>query len=276
MASAEVGPSVRVSVAIMAHRKREAFIPQLLAKLDRPAQVVWDERDERWDTGRRAMLAYDPDATHHLVVQDDAIIPRDLVSGLELGLQYVPAGSPLCLYAGRGRPFRAAVQQLVDRAGRGTSWLTMSQLHWGVGIVMPTELIGPMVAWCDERTDVPNYDKRISRWCQHRRLTVYYPWPSLVDHRDSPSLVEGRGSAGRRAHRFIGADASALEHSYDGKTVTIPALSRYTGQTTSRVSDRQLQMWRRRLAMEQQRLKSAQARIAKLEEGIAAAQADEG
>lgn len=36
---------IRVSVAIMAHPKRKRFIPELQAKLDRPATVVWDRKN---------------------------------------------------------------------------------------------------------------------------------------------------------------------------------------------------------------------------------------
>jgi len=214
-----------VSVAIMAHRKREAFVPGLMAALDRPADVVWDRRDDRWDTGRRAMLSFDPSATHHAVIQDDAIVCRDLIAGIERALEHVPPGTPLCLYAGRLRPFREAVQRLVDRTREDTSWLAMGQMHWGVGIVMPTELIKDAIAWGDGRPDIPNYDWRLSCWLGLQGIPVWYPWPSLVDHRDSPSLVPGRVGA-RHAHRFVGADASALDLRWDGGVVSIPELSR--------------------------------------------------
>lgn len=217
--------TVRLSVAIMAHRKREAFVRELLAKLDRPAEVVFDRRDDRWDTGRRSWQAIDKTASHGFVLQDDAVIPRDLVAGIENALGHVPEKTPLCLYAGRVRPFRDLVQQLVNAAEEGASWLTMTQIHWGVGIVLPVALIDDMVAWCDDRDEIANYDRRISRWVQHQGLSVYYPWPSLVDHRDSPSLVPNRGSAGRRAHRFLGADKSVLDCDWSGAVVTIPALS---------------------------------------------------
>lgn len=226
--------TIRVSTVVMAHPKRRAFVTELLTRLDRPAEVVWDERDDRWHTGRRAMLAYQADATHHLVVQDDAIIPRDLVAGVEQALAHVPAGAPLCLYCGRVRPYRELVQQLVDRAGDNTSWLTMSQLHWGVGIVMPTDLIGDMISWCDGRTEIANYDRRISRWLGHQNITTWYPWPSLVDHRGSASLVPGR-TAIRRAHWFVGADRSALDCRWDGKVVSIPALG---GVRAQKLQDR--------------------------------------
>lgn len=184
------------------------------------------------------MLAYDPAATHHLVVQDDALVCRDLVAGVERALDHVPAPeghpTPLCLYAGRARPFRRHVERLVERARKEdrTSWLAMTQLHWGVGIVLPTPLIKDAIAWGDKRGDIANYDKRLSRYLGHQQITVWYPWPSLVDHRDGPSLVPGRIGRGRYAHAFIGTDASALDQRWDGRVVTIPPLSRPVPRST--------------------------------------------
>lgn len=214
-----------LSVAIMAHPKRAEFIPELEAALDRPAKVIWDEKNDRWDTGRRAMLAYDPAADAHLVVQDDAIVARDLVAGLEQALGHVPDRSPLCAYIGTVRPWPTAVAQLVKATREDTSWIVMRQLNWGVAVAVPVPLIDEMIAWCDRRPDVANYDKRMSRWFEHQRLDVWYPWPSLVDHRDSPSLVPGR-HGGRHAHRFIGADASALEQRWDGDVMRLVPLAR--------------------------------------------------
>lgn len=217
--------SVSVSTVVMAHPRRDAMVEELLGWLDRPAEVVWDAGDNnRWNTGRRAWLAIDRTASHGLVIQDDAIPCRDLVAGVERALPHVPDDSPLCLYCGRARPYRELVQRLTSLAG-DASWLTMAQCHWGPGIVLPTKWIDDMVTWCDQRTDVANYDRRISRWIQHRGLTVWYPWPSLVDHRISPSLVPGRTAAGRHAHRFLGADRSALDRDWAGRVVAIPALN---------------------------------------------------
>lgn len=210
-----------ISVAIMAHPARAEYVEELQGRLDRPAKVVWDERQDRWDTGRRSMLAYDPSASHHLVVQDDAVIPRDFVAGVEAALAHAPQDVPLCLYVGRVRPYRALVNKYVALAEGKASWLVMDQLVWGVAIVMPTKFIEPMVAWCDGQ-HIPNYDTRMSRWLEYQQIRTWYPWPSLVDHRESPSLVPGRGHAGRIAHRFIGADASALDIDYSGAVLRLP------------------------------------------------------
>lgn len=215
----------QVSVAIMAHPDRGRFIPELVDRLDRQPKVVWDRWGDRWDTGRRAMLAYAPTATHQLVIQDDAVVCRDLAAGVERALRHVPAPAgvptPLCLYTGRVKKFRAAVRRHVGN--RRVSWLAMPSIYWGVGVVMPTELIPDLVAWGDAHPETANYDYRMGQWLQRQGITVWYPWPSLVDHRHSPSLVPGRRSAAsRHAYRFVGANASALRQPWHRGVAHIP------------------------------------------------------
>lgn len=221
--------TAKLSVAVMAHKRRAEFIPELLDRLELGDDaVVWDRVNDRWDTGRRAMLHFDPAATHHLVVQDDAVVPRDLIPGVERALDHIPAGTndptPMCLYLGNTTPHRYWVQKAAQLASeQQASWLRL-ELHWGVGIVMPTELIAPMVRWGDRNSQIANYDKRIGRWLRGEGIRTWYPWPSLVDHRDSPSLVAGRRSRGRCAHQFIGADASALDVDWSGPVIDGAAL----------------------------------------------------
>jgi hypothetical protein len=216
-----------VSVAIMAHPRRAAFVPELEAALDRPATVVWDDgSDSRWGTGRRALLAYDPDATHHLVIQDDAVIPRDLVAGVEAALAHTPGDVPLCLYVGKVRPYREMVTEYVHKAGGNTSWLVMDRLNWGVAVVLPVPMVAAVVAAGDAQS-IPNYDSRMSTYFEDNHIPVWYPWPSLVDHRESPSLVPGRGHNGRVAHRFIGAGASALATDFTGQVLRLPDANDY-------------------------------------------------
>lgn len=224
-----------LSTVIMAHRKRADYIPELLAALDREVDVVWDRKNDRWDTGARAMLSYDAEADYHLVLQDDAIVSQDLIAGVERALDLRPelgAGKPMNLYIGKNSAFRHAFRTPREEL----SWITMGELNWGVGIIMPTGLIEDCVKWGWGRRDIPNYDKRISRWLGTQGIETWYTWPSLVDHRQAPSLVPGRGYRGRAAQRFIGAEASALDANWSGET------ARITPYGTSRV-----QMNRRRV-----------------------------
>lgn len=208
---------MKVSTVIMAHRRRAQFVPELRRSLG-GAEVVWDKINNRWDTGRRAMEAFDPEADWHLVVQDDAVVCRDLVAGLGQALPRVTPGAPVCLYIGNVRPFGAEIAALVKRVGDGVSWIRMPQLNWGVAIAVPTATIPEMLAWTKHRRE-NNYDMRLGKYYELQlRQQTWYPWPSLVDHRDSPSLVPGRGQR-RHAHRFIGEDASALDWNHRGRVL---------------------------------------------------------
>lgn len=213
-----------LSVCIMAHPKRAEQVARLQAVLG-ALPVVWDERQDRWDTGKRAMLAYDPACTHHLVIQDDVLPCRDLLAGVEAALEHMPDDAPLCLYVGRRRPHQHQVAQACAQADRlGAAFITMHTLNWGPGIAVPTAAIPEMVAYSDKLTEIKNYDRRLSRyWECEAKVRVWYTWPSLLDHADGPSLVHGRvgtdrehGHISRVAHRFLGEDVSALSVDWSG------------------------------------------------------------
>jgi hypothetical protein len=198
----------------MAHPKREPWIPGLVAAIDADVQVVWDQKQDRWDTGRRSLLAYNPQATHHLVVQDDAIVCRELVAGLTKAIQ-VSEDRPVCLYSGAVRPRHHQVRMAVENARQaGSAWLEMEGPWWGVGILLPTCDIEAVVAYGDRKVNVANYDMKIARYYRSVRTPCWYTAPSLVDHRhgdENPSLVPGRSGANRKAHWFAGSDMSALD-----------------------------------------------------------------
>jgi hypothetical protein len=212
-----------LSAAVMAHPDRAGIVDELLSELDRPVKVVWDEINDRHDTGIRAMEAFDPSCSHHLVIQDDALVPRDLLAGIERALRYIPQDEPMCLYTGKVKPFGSAIRRAVAEAeGQSASWLTMQGIYWGPGIVVPTAHIPDLSEWYrGPGSKVVNYDRRVSTWYALRDATVWYPWPCLVDHRDVESLVKGHGQ-GRHAHSFVGRDGSALAVDWSGPVVNIP------------------------------------------------------
>lgn len=224
-----------LSVAIMAHPKREHHIPNLLERLDRPAEVVWDSGDNnRWNTGYRSMKAYDPDCTHHLVVQDDAVIPLDLVAGVERALQYIPSDAVMCLYIGKTRKFWRKVMVTGVKIPMEPAWVIMRQIHWGVGVVFPTHLIDTMLDWCDTQCHVENYDKRMGRWCEFNGVDVWYPWPSLVDHLEEPSLVPGRSHKNRVAQWYLGSNEAVTDQEWNRPHIKLPPFKYRPGQERTR------------------------------------------
>lgn len=210
-----------VSLAIMGHPSRMELVMDLKRVLPN-AEIAMDERNDRWDTGRRAMLAYDPECAWHIVVQDDAILCRDFIAGAERAL--TAAGDhPVAFYTGRVRPNEHLVNRMVSYAQLlDRSWLAMKGPWWGVSVGIPTDRIEAMVEWCDQRTEIANYDTRMARYFEHVGIDCYYTMPSLVDHRPHdqiPSLVPGRNGRGRVAHWFIGG-ASPLEVDWTTEPIT--------------------------------------------------------
>lgn len=200
-----------VSVAIMAHPSRADMVPSVQAALDADASIIWDRMNDRWDTGRRALLAYDPAATHHVVVQDDSIPSRDLVAAVTEAVRYTPPDVPLGLYVGRLRPSYPRMDAMVRHAKRSDSpWLITEGPWWGVGLVVPTAHIAGIVAWGDANPQVANYDRRVTRYFAEQGIDCWYTVPSIIDHRtDHKSLIPGRTGV-RHAQEFIGRDESAL------------------------------------------------------------------
>jgi len=211
----------RLSVALMCHPSRKRFVDELAEQLPE-AEIVWDERNDRWHTGSRALLAHDPSADFHLVVQDDVILGRNLVAGATAAAAATDGKRPIALYTGKVRPKSELVTPLIERAQRiGSPWLEMPGPWWGPGLIIPTAHIVDIVEWWERQTlkvqrSVKNYDRRIETFYTFERdgMDCWYTLPSLVEHRGvdkNPSLVEGR-TGNRHAHTFIGdADPCAID-----------------------------------------------------------------
>lgn len=211
----------RLSVAVMADKRRAHLVKELVKRLGiEPDRVVWDRLNNRWDTGRRAWQAHDPDADYQMVIQDDALVCQDLIPGLEKALDHVPGKAIVSPFVGTRRPAPAKMDRAVQLADDlNATWLILGPLNWGVAIIAPTYTIKDMIRWCDKQT-YPNYDKRVGQF--YRRVLTWptwHTWPNLVEHLEVPSLV-GHGG-GRVSRKFIGADASALDVDWSGPVLNL-------------------------------------------------------
>lgn len=222
----------RLSVKIMAHKKRAHLVPELVERLGlTDDDVIWDRRNDRWDTGRRAWEAVDQSAQWGMVVQDDALPCADLIAGMEKALERVPENVLVSPYIGTRRPSKGKIDRIVQEAAAAkAAFIEMPSLNWGVAITAPTRIIDGMLPWCDVQ-DYPNYDRRIGRYAiDVLRMGTWCTFPSLIEHRDIPSLI-GHGD-GRVAHHFIGAETSALSVDWDAGSVRMSAsrtTARYVG-----------------------------------------------
>lgn len=179
--------TVRFSVAVMAHPAREEAAERLARQVG--ARVTWDRHRDEWETGSRALAAYDPFGTHHIVLQDDALPVPDFRRHAAAAIAQHP-DSLISFYLGRSRP--PHVQRHIIRATlaadeQGAAWISDDRLLHGVALALPITDIDPMLEWC--RTPNLPYDDRIGAWYRAQRRKVMYTWPSLVDHADTKTLV---------------------------------------------------------------------------------------
>lgn len=194
-----------ISITIMAHPNRKAQAEALLDQLRQYSfcdiSITWDELNNEWHTGERALRAGIGKGEWHIVVQDDAILSPFFYENVLGAINNVPVKTLISLYVGTARPFGDRVKVAVNKAYYAT-WLRHMLLLWGVGILIPSDHIEPMLEFISGRDEL--YDTRIGIFYQRNRLPVYYTMPSLVDHDDEiGSLLDhGHGPEPRIAHRL--------------------------------------------------------------------------
>jgi hypothetical protein len=243
---------VKLSASIMAHPDRSDLVAELAARLDRPVPVAWDDEgppsgkgDRVWRTARRGWQMADPGADFHVLIQDDAVPSLDFLAGLERALEHVPEDATVCPYLGQGGAVGhrwARIGAEADR--RGASWVLSEKLMWGVAICLPVRLIPEMIERANLATGVPD-DMRVSGWTQRRHGQVWYPWPSLVDHRPVPSITKHRAADRRAVRHHTG---SALDIDWTGPVVPDPMYSRMRGPRSGPSANRQVTSLQRRSA----------------------------
>jgi hypothetical protein len=200
-----------ISYAIMAHPRRRHFVGFLKRQLPQ-ATVVWDKVHDPWDTGRRAMLAYDPKALWHVVVQDDAILCEGFTGQVERALDELDHG-PAAFYMGQtGRFDGVSVRGMMEMAKEsGERWIVASGPRWGPAVAVQTREIGAMIQHGDAVKRIRNYDLRMESYFQSIGRPCHYSAPSLVDHRvgyRNRSLIKGRGQGQRRTAAWWETDGS--------------------------------------------------------------------
>lgn len=201
---------MNITVAVMAHPKRKVLAEALAAQLREypfaDVSISYDGVDahthqDEWNNGKRAMLAGVGKGDWHLVIQDDGILTPNFYENVEGAIANVPTKTLISLYTGKPRPLGHRVQVAVNKVTDET-WLSYWLLMWGVGLLLPSSHIEPMIEFVDDREEP--YDTRIGIFYQRNRLPVYYTMPSLVDHNDDiGSLLDhGKAEGARVAHRL--------------------------------------------------------------------------
>lgn len=189
----------------MGYEGRSEFFPYLKEKLgDVPFLIDPLKGAEGhlgvWGNCRRAWLAHDPKADYHVVIQDDAIVCKDFKKRAEEFItKHHKDGENRVFnfYFGNKRALR---DQAVEGMKKG--FTIKNRPSWGVAICMPTKLIKDMIEKCDDYHNSQD-DVRIGKYIVLRGLNIYYPLPSLIDHRVADEAESLVGDPGRHRQAWF-------------------------------------------------------------------------
>lgn len=172
----------------MAHEKRAEHFPYLRARLgDVPFFVDKGKPGDAenlgiWKNCRRSWLAYDRDADWHFVLQDDSIVCEHFRDRLEKLLEKI--GNQdfiISLYA--GARYLSKAQAAVRN---GLDYIVDNNILNENALGMRTKHIEEMVQYCDDRGQ--DSDRNIKGYMRKNKVLTFVPMPSLIQHRDGPSL----------------------------------------------------------------------------------------
>lgn len=197
---------MKISVSIMSHPSRKESATALYKKVTNKGfyetSLTFDDGGGEWATGVRALKSH-TDSDYVILLQDDAIISNEFYDNALQAILSAPEQSLLSFYTGTVRPYESAVKRAVKKAGDiGASYLSFPTLNWGVGFAIPTNDIEPMLEFVKNMRQP--FDERIGRYYLLNKKTVYYTYPSLVDHNYKLGSLIGNDKSvePRKAHVY--------------------------------------------------------------------------
>jgi hypothetical protein len=192
--------AVRLSVAIMTHPAR-LHDAQRIAGQHREwnLRLACDPSPElppaTLRTARVAWRMVEPGATHHMVIQDDVILPPRFFEHVAAAVATHPA-SALCFFAEWGSRTATTVRVA---ALRGASWAEV--FDWYVptqALVLPADVArGVDEQAATEAADTPD-DHVLGHHLQRLDIGVYVSVPNLLQHADAPSVMGYQAAMGLR------------------------------------------------------------------------------
>lgn len=215
---------MRIQTVVQHDPSRAELLPPLLAALP-DAQVVSDPEPESplrspWRTYQACLRVLEPEATHLLVIQDDAEPCRDLAEALPLVLASRPDDVLALFVPGVGEMRRL----VLDGCYRGKRWVELSPREWVplVAVVWPRAKAERFLDWAETRRISAGRtadDGIAGEFVRETHTRVLACVPSLVEHPDMVRSLVGTAhwngmSPSRVAACWTGRDISALDLSW--------------------------------------------------------------
>lgn len=204
---ADRDPPVRLSFAVMTHARRAHLAQALAMALPGPMQVVTDPDPDGWPSPlRTATAAWSwcaPDATHHLVLQDDVLLTDSFA---ELAMR-AAARYPhhlVGLYA-NATSWNGAAARVALLAGFG--WITPLATEYfpTLATIMPCPVAHEFASYAATRTGLAvNDDETLASFAAKSGIRTVLRVPSLVEHGTEPSLTGHAYQGPRHSVAFSG------------------------------------------------------------------------
>ncbi len=181
-----------IQCRIQAHPSRahcHERLARLLAPLPTDVLVHSSDPPDPWANYRRC-LDYHGDASHLVVVQDDAI-PAQGFADAAVRIAERHPDSPVCLFLGS---LPAATASLVRRAKPDVRYvpLTVSSFMPLVCVLWPAKVAHRFLDWSSTAGRMTRADDgNAARWLRATRTQVWVSVPSIVQHDDGEPSVKG-------------------------------------------------------------------------------------
>lgn len=172
---------MNIDLVLMGHTSREKYHQQMVDDLCRYEMKasIDDGTLGVWENAKQAWQLVDERSDYGIVIQDDALLCKNFILRASLFLSK-HRGQIVSFYFGDDP--------------NNERWIKPdffdAPLFHAVCLAIPTYLIDDMIAYCDQRPEVYGDDMKMKRWLISKNKTCRYSNPSLVQHRDIPSIVD--------------------------------------------------------------------------------------
>lgn len=206
--------SNKISIAVMAHIARKKYFDYLKEGLGNVPFAIDDgTKKNLWENCKDAWNSVDKSKEWGLVLQDDSILCKNFYPELNRILEEIgDRDYIISLYAGNRMRLR------IDRAiEKKHNYVIDTKIYNENALCIRTKWIEEMLRFCDLRN--PLTDKMIQTYARRKELRIYYPVPSIVDHRVDVSIYRSRfekplPNSVRQAYWFIDAEKRPRTNEY--------------------------------------------------------------
>ena len=193
---------MRVQTVVQHHPSRSHLLPGLLAGLPTGATIVTDPEPQKrspWATYLACLRTLNDDATHLLIVQDDAQPCLNFAKAVDLAARKRPS-DPLVLFTPGHGNLRRVILAACQQDERYAILPTLNTFIPAVAVIWPRWCVESILRFEDERPFTASNadDGALGKWAATIGARVMATVPSLVEHPDMERSLVGRLAMGGR------------------------------------------------------------------------------